>query len=130
MIPREGEWRAAPNILPRVALSVLNGSTIVSTICEETAAMANSSAPFGFIEVGHVGGAAPTYEMQQVAISTATLASGYFTGDLVAISTGGGGTIVGGGTLMVASAAGIGFEDGNIVPAGVFVGCEYYSAAA
>ncbi len=92
-------------------------------LTREEHVMANSSTPFGFMPYGRLAGGSPTEELQQVPLSTGTQGVGYFTGDLVSLSSRG-------GTLMSASASLIGVEDGTVVPSGVFWGCEFFSAAA
>lgn len=80
--------------------------------------MANSSAPFGFLSFGHRDGSAPTMGLEQVNINSSNTAP-MFTGDLVVRSSAGNNTI----TLTLGATSGQ-------LPAGVFAGCEYYSAAA
>ena len=89
--------------------------------------MANSSIPFGFMPYGRLNGGSPTEELTRFLISSADT-SLHFTGDLVAQSTGGAAST--GNTLMLSSQACIGFEDGNVVPAGVFWGCKIFNSGA
>ncbi len=81
--------------------------------------MANSSAPFGFLAFGHRDGSAPTMGLEQVNINSSN-ANAMFTGDLVCRSSAGNNTIT---NLVTGSTS-------QILPAGVFAGCEYFSAAA
>lgn len=80
--------------------------------------MANSSTPFGFLSYGHRDGSAPTMGLEQVAINSSD-ANLYFTGDSVIWSSAGGKAI---SPFLTSTAAS--------VMAGVFAGCEYYTAAA
>jgi len=89
-----------------------------------TAAMANSSTPFGFMPYGRLNGGSPTEELSKFGISSADT-SLHFTGDLVAQSTTGS---TPGPVLMLSSQACIGMEDGNVVPAGVFWGVKIFNA--
>lgn len=81
--------------------------------------MANSSVPFGFMPYGRVDGGAPTWELEQVNINSSDT-NLYFTGDLVARSSTPSNNVI----LLT---TGLG---GAVPPAGVFWGCEYYSAGA
>lgn len=81
--------------------------------------MANSSTPFGFLPFGHRDGSAPTMGLEQVNINSSNTFA-FFTGDLVIRSTAGNNTI----TQSVAGST------SAQVPAGVFAGCEFFSAAA
>lgn len=79
--------------------------------------MVNPTGGFGFRVYGHIGGAAPTYELEQTYInsSDATL---YFQGDLVYRSSAG-------NFLQSGSSA-----SGTYIPLGVFRGCEFFSVTA
>lgn len=76
--------------------------------------MANTNSPFGFRSFGHQDGSAPTMGLQRLIINSSDT-NLYFTGDTV---------IQSGGVLSIYNGS-----SGNVVPSGVFVGCEYYSAA-
>lgn len=80
--------------------------------------MANSTTPFGFMPYGHAFGGAPTYELEQVNINSSDTGL-YFTGDLVYRST-----------TPTNNVLAIQTAPGSCVPAGVFWGCEFFSAAA
>jgi len=80
--------------------------------------MANSTSPFGFMPYGRLDGGAPTWELEQVNINSSD-ANLYFTGDLVVRSSAGNNVL----NVSVGSTS-------NQLPAGIFWGCEFFSAAA
>lgn len=80
--------------------------------------MANTYSPFGFRSFGQREGTAPTGGMERMFIASSD-ASLYFTGDVVCQSSGTTGTNPNTISLWSGSS--------GYVPAGVFVGCEYYS---
>ena len=81
--------------------------------------MANTFAPFGFRPFGDQEGASPTMGMTRYALASSDT-NVYFTGDVVAISTGSGSPA---GYVTLPST---GTNLANPI-LGVFVGCEYYS---
>lgn len=81
--------------------------------------MANTFAPFGFRPFGDQEGAAPTMGLTRYYMASSD-ANTYFTGDVVAISTGSGSPA---GYITLPST---GTNLANPI-LGVFVGCEYYS---
>lgn len=84
--------------------------------------MANPTGGFGFRVYGHIGGAAPDYELEQTYINSSDTAL-YFQGDLVYRSSI--------GNFLQYTSSGGGSGGGGLGPAfGVFRGCEFFSAVA
>ncbi len=81
--------------------------------------MANTFAPFGFRPFGDMDGASPTMGLTRYYLASSD-ANTYFTGDVVAISTGSGSPA---GYITLPST---GTNLTNPI-FGVFVGCEYYN---
>jgi hypothetical protein len=87
--------------------------------------MANTFAPFGFRSFGDQEGAAPTMGLTRYYLASSDT-NLYFTGDVVAISTGALAPI--GYVTLPASGVTIGSTSNAGVPIlGIFAGCEYYS---
>lgn len=82
--------------------------------------MANTFAPFGFRSFGDQEGASPTMGLTRYYLASSD-ANLYFTGDVVAVSTGSGSPA---GYITLPST---GTNLANPI-LGVFAGCEYYSA--
>ncbi len=78
--------------------------------------MPNTNAPFGFRALENQEGQSPTYGMTRWPISSGD-ANDFYTGDLVAFSSGIGGTITSYAGSSMAQAV-----------LGVFAGCEFYNA--
>lgn len=85
--------------------------------------MANTYAPFGFRPVGNREGTAPTAGMERMWIGSSDTNT-YFTGDLVYQSSAG----IGAGGVTQPNIISLSSQAGGF-PAGVFVGCKYYSPA-
>jgi len=77
--------------------------------------MANTQAPFGFVQFGLMSQTAPTMGMEKFLLLSSDTGT-YFTGDPVALSTTNAGYLTLPGT-------------GNVTILGIFQGCEYYDAS-
>jgi hypothetical protein len=82
--------------------------------------MANLYTPFGFRQFGHRDGMPPTGGLQRMFINSSDT-NLYFTGDLVSLSS------LGGGGYVISPSSG-GSPTTPSPQAGVFNGCEYYNS--
>ena len=83
--------------------------------------MANTFAPFGFRQFGTLEGNAPTYGLTRRVIASSDTQT-YFTGDVVALSTGQGA----GFGFLTQPASGL---NTGVPIIGIFAGCEFFSPA-
>ena len=80
--------------------------------------MANSSTPFGFRPFGHRDGSAPTMGLERMIISSGST-SNFLNGDLVGYSS-----AITPPSIYLTPGASV-----SPLPSGVFISCQYYSAA-
>ena len=82
--------------------------------------MANVYSPFGFRQFGHRDGSPPTGGLQRIFINSSDT-NLYFTGDLVSLSS------LGGGGNVISPSSG-GSPTTGSPQVGIFNGCEYYNS--
>lgn len=85
--------------------------------------MVNTFSPFGFRQMGHRDGMAPTMGLETRAISSA-YTTPIFTGDVVQNSSATPGYLISLGSSAGGTAAAVG-----LIGYGIFFGCEYYNTA-